>query len=77
MFGTFIRCAVLLIGGSLLMIPFQMVGNALASSVESVGPQDSATVHWIEATVTWFPMLIAAVACLALIAGAAVRRGAW
>lgn len=75
MFGVVLRCGILLIGGSLLMVPFQMAGSAIADAVATVGPGDSSTVHAIETTVTWFPMVIIGVVCIALLAGAATRRG--
>lgn len=75
MFGVVLRCGILLIGGSLLMVPFRMAGSAIADAIASVGPADSGTVHAIETTVTWMPMVVVGVVCLALIAGGATRRG--
>lgn len=75
MYGTAIRSALLLVGGSLLYVPFSMAGEAVESTISDLGAGGSSTAHWVGATTTWLPMIILAMIAVMWIASAATRRG--
>lgn len=74
MFSTILRAGALLVAGSVLYIPFRMLGTELEARVAATAPAGSNTAHWIGVTVTWVPMIVIAMACVALISGSVARR---